>query len=47
MRLHRRASIVRAVWLSLPPLARWALLGLGRRPATVTMGDLRRIREGL
>lgn len=45
MRLQKHTNIVRAVWLGLPAMAKWALLGLGRRPGTVTLADLQRIRE--
>jgi hypothetical protein len=46
MRLTKKTTVVRAVWMDLPELARWVLLGLGRRPGTVTTGDLRRVRAG-
>jgi hypothetical protein len=28
------------IWLALPPVLRWALVGLGRTAATLTVGDL-------
>lgn len=44
MRLYPGTDIVRAAWMRLDPLARWLLLALGRRPETVTLGDLRALR---
>lgn len=42
--IGKRTNVSRAIWLALPSLAKWALLGLGRRPSTITLGDLRAMR---
>lgn len=43
MKLTKGESIAWTIWHRLPPLAQWALLAIGRRPETVTLGDLRSI----
>jgi hypothetical protein len=40
-RLSKPTEITRRVWLALPSIARFALIGLGRRPGDVTLGELR------
>ena len=40
-RSTRPTEITRRVWVALPSLARFALIGLGRRPGDVSLGELR------